>query len=67
VQKKSDLLAEQVQEMKLYTDTILINHNQITVLNTELNKLVYVHCILLYLHFTRTYELPYIFKYNLVI
>ncbi|XP_060875786.1 uncharacterized protein LOC132949047 [Metopolophium dirhodum] len=38
LKKKSDLLAEQVQEMKLYTDTILINQNQITVLNTELNK-----------------------------
>jgi len=66
VQIKSDLLAEQVQEMKLYTDTMLINDNQITILNTELNKLVYAHCIL-YLHFTRTYDLPYIFKRNLII
>eukprot|EP00102_Acyrthosiphon_pisum_P026391 XP_016663601.1 PREDICTED: uncharacterized protein LOC100571942 isoform X2 [Acyrthosiphon pisum] len=38
LKKKSDLLAEQVQEMKLYTDTVLIKHDKIIVLNTELNK-----------------------------
>lgn len=39
MQKENKLLAKQVQEMKLFTDTILINHNQITTaLNAELNK-----------------------------
>lgn len=38
MQKKCELLEEQVQEMKLYTDTIETNNNQITVLNAELNK-----------------------------
>ncbi|XP_026816047.1 uncharacterized protein LOC113555725 [Rhopalosiphum maidis] len=38
LKKKSQLLAEQLQEIELYADKNLINNDQLTVLNTELNK-----------------------------
>ncbi|KAL5237277.1 hypothetical protein ACI65C_004687 [Semiaphis heraclei] len=46
LKKKTELLAEQVREIKTSTDKNLINSDQIIALNGELNKLVYVNFII---------------------